>query len=522
MFFEIILSESNLFHIPNQKNEIKALIFISMKSPISLFACLSLFLLFSVSLQQILPNCILEQGCISNITNLRAHLPISDHPPFEFKNTQWILLFADKLVLTFENNTIKSMSYGEIPLDCGPENNKFCTVSEYQAKFPEQMVGKGEFTKNVCFVLPSIFSEKVSYLCENKGENQLEVLDRVNVLARLIDNYQIKMIKDTENPLNRFPRRHHNVFYLEDDNKLVLANVKVFHNNIQGFLGERMIFNWELKTLNPVKPINMLSDAMRFHEVNEKQLKPLEMALNHSKNMKNDDCMVVFIQFTPKFLCSKNNHSLHNIKETIGGSLSRINYLKNFDLLFMISKTHKNSMVFNPFMRELTSMRIRISKLEQYDTLFCLKNRKTINEKHCQEAKSRDINDEMYFLSQNSENILAGLQKTKRPTGVFRFKQRPFTPLVSFIQVDPTPSAAIAPSPANEPTDAQLKKSQVFKKKVMENLQKNRKWTISQDERAVGEFKKKSESDPFVTYLGFIRDSSISSIKAQEQKLLNS
>ena len=169
-------------------------------------------------------------------------------------------------------------------------------------------------------------------------------------------------------------------------------------------------------------------------------------------------------------------------------------------------------MAFDPYMREMASLRNRIFKLETYDSLFCLHNRRTVSEKQCHEAKQRDVNDEIFYLSQNSESILASLKQSKKPR-VLRFKQRLL--VRSFLQIDP-------PATNTEPTDDQLKKSQVFKKKVMENLQKNRRWTISQDERAKGDFRKRTDSDPFVTYLGYIRDSSMSSIKAQEQKLLNS
>ena len=484
-----------------------------MKSLTTPLAYFSLFLFLHLSSQQILPICVLEQGCIANVTNLEAHLHISDHSPLEFKKTQWILLFADKLVLTFENNTIKSLSYGEIPLDCGPENNKFCTVSEYQSKFPDQMVAKSTFIRDLCFVLPSIFSEKVTYLCQTKGSNQIDMLDRLNIISRLIDNYQMKMLHDTENPLNRFPRRHHNVFYL-DANRLVLANVKLFPNNIQGFVGERLLFDWDFKSLSAFKPINMLTDATKFREVNEKQLKTLEAGLNHSKSLKKEDCLVIFSNNEPKYLCSKNNHSLISIKENVASSLGRMRYLKDFELLSTIAKAHNYIMVFDPYMREMASLRNRIFKLETYDSLFCLHNRRVVSEKLCMEAKQRDVNDEIFFLSQNSDSIFSSLKQSKKPR-VLRFKQRML--VRSFLQIDPA-----APAPNATPTDDQLKKSQVFKKKVMENLQKNRRWTISQDERAKGDFKKKSDADPFVTYLGYIRDSSMSSIKAQEQKLLNS
>ena len=477
-----------------------------------LIKTLPFFLLLAFTLQQTLPQCLIEQGCIANITNIEGFLPISTQNSLTYRKSVSLLLFADKLVFSFDNQQIKSFSYAEINLDCGPVNNKLCSQHDFQAKFPDQFLAKSVFIHNFCFVLPSIFSQKASYLCENKASFQLDFLERMNTLSRLIDNFQIRMMKEKENLMNNYPRKEHNFFFLDNNKRLVLPKIKIFFHSIQGFLGENLLFEWEIKTINPFREIATVSDAIKYKYLTEKQLKPLEKVLNLSHSVKSADCLVIFIRNEPKFLCSKAKSSLQNVKETISGYLNRMKYLKDFDLLSTIQKTHNNSIVFSPYLRDFNTMRLRIMKLEEYDTMFCTKNKLKVNEKHCQEAKNRDIKDEMYFLAQNSENILDGLSKVKR-NRVFKLPQK----TLSFLQI----KQHLMEGSMEEPSADNLKKSEVFKKKIMEKLQgKNKKWMISVDERSKGDFRKRTDSDPFVTYLGFIRDSLMSTYKAQELKVL--
>ena len=477
----------------------------------TLFLVLPFLLFITSSFQQTLPECLLEQGCVANLTIIEGYLPVS---PGIYKKTSWILLFADKLVFAFENLQIKSFSYAELNLDCGPESNKICPIQSYLSKYPEHLIPKPEFSHKFCYVLHSIFSEKISYLCLSQGDDQLEAIDKINTLSRLVDNFQIKMMREEDYLLNHFPRKQHNIFVLSN-NRLVFSNVKVFFHNIQGFLGEKMLFEWELKTINTVREISSVPDAIRYKTLTAKQLQPLQKALNTSKSSINSsDCIVLFLKSEPQYFCSKAKNLLFSIKDIINAFINRYNYIKDYELLSSISKAHNNTITFNPYMRELATMRGRILRLDDYDSSFCVNNKAKINMKACLDAKTRDIQDEMYFLSQNSENILTSLKKVRRIKPMLKIPYKSQQKTLSFIQIDQVTNGG------NEPSEENLKKSDVFKKKIMDKLQANRKWVVSEDERSKGDFRKRTDSDPFVTYLGYIRDSMLSSFKAQEEKLL--
>lgn len=470
---------------------------LSFFKPMKFLYFLSFLLLISPILSQTLPLCLLEQGCIANYTDIIGYLPIS--PKTNYRQSIFILFFADKIVLSFGEQSIKSFSFGEINLDCGPENNKLCLLQDYQGK---ALIKKTEFLdKRLCFVLNSIFAAQPTFLCERDEKKQGEFLEKINILSRLIDNYQFKMLNTVENPLNNFPRSHFSVFYNENQ-RLVLLKVNLYLNKIQGVLGEKTIFQWDFKEINPFKSPIPVKNVLKTRSLS-RQLVPLQKSLNNSKNIKIEDCMVVYVKNEVKFLCSKVKLVLETIQKGISSNVNRLKYLRDFELLSTILKIHNNSMSFSPSMKELSFMRSRLIRLETYNTLFCLKNRGKIQENTCLKAKNRDINDETYFLSQNSENIYLGLKKPNR----FMNKGQKNKGVIGFLQID-------------SPTEDNLKKSEVYKRKIMGKLQKNRIWTISEDERAKGDFMKKSDSDPFVTYLGYIRDSMLGGFKAQQQKTL--
>lgn len=478
-------------------------------SPLFFF---SLLLATTSSLHQNLPECVLEQGCMKNLTNIEGFVQIS---PQISKKTSWILLFADKIVFAFEDKQIKTFSFGEINLDCGYESNKLCVSDEFQAKFPEKHLPKTNDTSKFCFVLPSIFSEKPALLCRKKLNDDLDFLEKINTIAKLTDNYRIKMLQDPENPMNNFARNEADLFFL-DQKRIILTKVKLFPQKIQGYLGNKLKFEWDLKDLHPLKETTFVLEALRRRQISNLQLISLRKALNISKTMNIKDCLVVFLNNSANFLCSSSHSHLANLISGVVGVSNMKKYIKDFDLLQAITKTQGNPIIFNPYMKEFAHMRLRLLRLQQYGTTFCIKYKKNINYKDCNEAKLHDYVDEMYFLARNSQEILSGLQKISHYAKVIEVKalKNPQKTL-SFLQIEPEKSD-------NSPSEANLKKSQVFKKKVMEKLQENRRWFTSMDERSKGEFRKRSDSDPFVTYLGFVRDSMTGATKAQEKKLLSS
>lgn len=488
------------------------LINVNFISPLLFF---SLFLVTTSSLQQNLPECLLDQGCMMNITNIEGIVQIS---PQISKKTSWILLFADKIVFAFENNQIKTFSFGEINLDCGYESNKLCVSDEFRAKFPEKHLPKSNDSSKLCFVLPSIFSEKPALLCKTKLNDDFDFLVKINTIAKLTDNYHIKMLQDRENPLNNFARNEADFFFL-DQKRIILTKVKLLTHKIEGFLGNKLKFEWDLKDLHPIKETTFVLDALKRRQITNLQLINLKKALNNSKTMEIKDCLVVFLNNSVNFLCSSSQSHLASLINGVLGLSNMRKYLKDFDLLQTIAKTHNNSIIFNPYMKELAHMRLRLIRLQQYGTTFCIKYKKDINYKACQQAKLHDYVDEMYFLARNSQEILSGLQKISHYPKILEVKASKYQQkTLSFLQIDPEKTE----KSDDTPSEANLKKSQVFKKKVMEKLQENRRWFTSLDERSKGEFRKRSDSDPFVTYLGFVRDSMTGATKAQEKKLLNS
>ena len=79
-------------------------------------------------------------------------------------------------------------------------------------------------------------------------------------------------------------------------------------------------------------------------------------------------------------------------------------------------------------------------------------------------------------------------------------------------------SAQSGANPA--PTDKDLNKSQVFQKTLREKLQKDRVWFASPDERQKSNFEAKNDMDPFVSYLGYLRDTSLKAFEVVEKKEL--
>ena len=156
-------------------------------------------------------------------------LPNDGNEDFNYK----IMLVYDEKLIFFETDQnayfdrekppgklLRTVSFGEVSLDCGKDGNKFCMVSDFMSLFPSYSINititkrmdEGAVGKQ-CFVIPIVdgtdrrIGNSVVYICQQNIGLLRSLYILRNKISRLVDKYQLALTEDKRNEMNAIPRK---------------------------------------------------------------------------------------------------------------------------------------------------------------------------------------------------------------------------------------------------------------------------------------------------------------------------
>lgn len=346
-------------------------------------------------------------------------------------------------------------------------------------------------------------------------------------LSRLIDNFQIKLVQSGESPFPRFK----DDFYLLNNKTLLKTKLSLYFKTIKNSYEN----NWSLPLdkLDSKRPAERLDYALLKHYMTNEKSNEIKQIINES-NLKLDktNCLILFSD-QEILLCSadKQSYVINNWIKTIIGYRNRLKFARSIELL---EKLTQNNMKFLTELNDLSILKQRLVNLQHYHNNLCFNLKLALHSSYedseCIKDKNQDLIEEIYMISRDNKQIFNTLQDSLKKESIIENSKELLELIkknnqVMFLEIregeNSTPTSETVQD-ANKVSDTNLQKSEVFKKKVMDDLQSNRVWTIASDERAKSEFKKKTDIDPFVSYLGYIKDSALTSYLSIEQKNLKS
>lgn len=436
-------------------------------------------------------------------------------------------LYADKLVFQLENGQNFDLSFDSIFLDCGLDHNKLCSLQDYRRKnsdftlpsiLQKELSSLKMFNELQCLVL-TFGEDKKGFICEKDQNNVKEFFKLQSRLSRLIDNYQIKMFTNNVQTLENHLKS--DIFNVLNGNQFALTELNLNMLTIKG-----NNFDFPLEKLSPIIPSETLESANEKKLLTQEEMVQVGQAAALSHVLYDEKSCIVLFSEQKTFLClSSSQPSIAKRWVSLINNFREKMHLSKIVTMFA-HLTKQTNIVLGADLHEFESLKQRLINLQAYQDNLCfnlkmvLKN--SFKDKDCLVEKNRDLMDEIYMISRANRKVFENIEKSIKNEDFVENSQS----LLSLIKKEKKKENIVfldvtESEDANKPTETKLQKSALLKKKTMDKLQKNRVWHIASDERSKGDFKKSVENDPFVKYLGYIKDSVYNSYQSYEHKELS-